>query len=36
VADGAVGVSVLALRRFGTFVDAAVFRQLTTSLAVVR
>jgi N-acetylglucosamine kinase-like BadF-type ATPase len=36
VADGAVGVSVLALRRFGTSVDAAVFQQLTTSLAAVR
>jgi N-acetylglucosamine kinase-like BadF-type ATPase len=36
VADGAVGVSVLALRRFGTFVDAAVFQQLTTSLTAVR
>jgi N-acetylglucosamine kinase-like BadF-type ATPase len=36
VADGAVGVSVLALRRFGTYVDAAVFQQLTTSLTAVR
>jgi hypothetical protein len=36
VADGAVGVSVLALRHAGTYVDAAVFQQLTTSLATVR
>ena len=36
VADGTVGVSVLALRRFGTYVDAAVFQQLTTSLTTVR
>jgi N-acetylglucosamine kinase-like BadF-type ATPase len=36
VADGAVGVCVLALRQAGTHVDAAVFEQLTTSLAAVR
>jgi N-acetylglucosamine kinase-like BadF-type ATPase len=36
VADGAVGVSVLALRHAGTYVDAAVFQQLTTSLTTVR
>jgi N-acetylglucosamine kinase-like BadF-type ATPase len=36
VADGAVGVSVLALRHYGTHVDAAVFDRLTTSLAAVR
>jgi N-acetylglucosamine kinase-like BadF-type ATPase len=36
VADGTVGVSVLALRRFGAYVDAAVFRQVTTSLTAVR
>jgi glucosamine kinase len=36
VADGAVGVSVLALRQAGTYVDAAVFQQLTTSLTAVR
>jgi N-acetylglucosamine kinase-like BadF-type ATPase len=36
VADGAAGVCVLALRRAGTYVDAAVFRQLTASLAAVR
>jgi N-acetylglucosamine kinase-like BadF-type ATPase len=36
VADGAVGVSVLALRHAGTYVDAAVFQQLTTSLTAVR
>jgi len=36
VADGAVGVCVLALRHAGTHVDAAVFEQLTTSLAAVR
>jgi N-acetylglucosamine kinase-like BadF-type ATPase len=36
VADGAVGVSVLALRHAGTPVDAAVFDRLTASLAEVR
>jgi N-acetylglucosamine kinase-like BadF-type ATPase len=36
VADGAVGVSVLALRHAGTHVDAAVFHRLTTSLTAVR
>jgi hypothetical protein len=36
VADGAVGVSVLALRHAGTYVDAAVFQQLTTSLTTMR
>jgi N-acetylglucosamine kinase-like BadF-type ATPase len=36
VADGAVGICVLALRHFGTHVDAAVFQQLTASLAAVR
>ncbi len=36
VTDGAVGVCVLALRHAGTQVDAAVFRQLTTSLSAVR
>jgi N-acetylglucosamine kinase-like BadF-type ATPase len=36
VADGAVGVCVLTLRHAGTNVDAAVFHQLTTSLAAVR
>jgi glucosamine kinase len=36
VADGTVGVSVLALRHAGTFVDAAVFQQVTTSLTAVR
>jgi glucosamine kinase len=36
VADGAVGVSVLAVRQAGTFVDAAVFDQLASSLAAVR
>ncbi len=36
VADGAVGVSVLALRHAGTYVDAAVFQRLTTSLTAVR
>jgi len=36
VVDGAVGVSVLALRHAGTDVDAAVFRRLATSLDAVR
>jgi N-acetylglucosamine kinase-like BadF-type ATPase len=36
VADGALGVCVLALRRFGTDVDAAVFQQLASSLTAVR
>jgi N-acetylglucosamine kinase-like BadF-type ATPase len=36
VVDGAVGVCVLALRHAGTYVDAGVFLQLTTSLAAVR
>jgi glucosamine kinase len=36
VADGALGVSVLALRHAGTHVDAAMFRRLTTSLSAVR
>jgi glucosamine kinase len=36
VADGAVGVCVLALRHVGTHVDAAVFHQLTASLCEVR
>jgi hypothetical protein len=36
VVDGAVGVCVLALRHAGTYVDAGVFQQLTTSLAAVR
>ena len=36
VADGAVGVSVLALRHAGAHVDAAVFDQLTASLTAVR
>jgi glucosamine kinase len=36
VADGTVGVSVLALRHAGTHVDAGVFRRLTTSLTDVR
>jgi N-acetylglucosamine kinase-like BadF-type ATPase len=36
VADGAVGVCVLTLRHAGTYVDAAVFQQLTTSLTAVR
>jgi N-acetylglucosamine kinase-like BadF-type ATPase len=36
VADGAVGICVLALRRTGTYVDAAVFQQLTASLTAVR
>jgi glucosamine kinase len=36
VADGAVGVCVLAVRHAGTLVDADVFGQLTTSLAAVR
>jgi N-acetylglucosamine kinase-like BadF-type ATPase len=36
VTDGAVGVSVLALRHAGTYVDATVFHQVTTSLTAVR
>jgi N-acetylglucosamine kinase-like BadF-type ATPase len=36
VADGAVGVCVLALRHAGTDVDAAVFERLRTSLTAVR
>jgi glucosamine kinase len=36
VADGALGVCVLTLRRAGTPVDAAVFSQLTASLSAVR
>jgi N-acetylglucosamine kinase-like BadF-type ATPase len=36
VADGAVGVCVLALRHAGSAVDEAVFRRLTASLASVR
>jgi glucosamine kinase len=36
VADGAVGVSVLALRDAGTPVDEAVFHQVTTSLSALR
>jgi N-acetylglucosamine kinase-like BadF-type ATPase len=36
VIDGAVGVSVLAVRHAGTLVDAALFEQLTTSLTSVR
>jgi glucosamine kinase len=36
VADGGVGVCVLALRRFGPDVGEAVFRQLAISLAAVR
>ena len=36
VADGAVGVSVLALRHAGTHVDATMFEQLTASLTAVR
>jgi N-acetylglucosamine kinase-like BadF-type ATPase len=36
VADGAVGVCVLALQHAGTRVDATVFRLVTTSLAAVR
>jgi glucosamine kinase len=36
VADGALGVCVLALRHAGTYVDAALFRQLTASLTAVR
>jgi hypothetical protein len=36
VTDGAVGVSVLALRHVGTYVDATVFHQVTTSLTAVR
>ncbi len=35
-ADGAVGVSVLAVRHVGTSVDAAMFDQLTSSLAAAR
>ena len=36
VADGALGVCVLALRSAGTHVDAATFQRLATSLAAVR
>jgi N-acetylglucosamine kinase-like BadF-type ATPase len=36
VADGALGVCVLTLRHAGTYVDEALLRQLTTSLAAVR
>ena len=36
VADGVLGVCVLALRRAGTDVDAATFQRLATSLAAVR
>ena len=36
VADGALGVCVLALRRAGTHVDAAMFQRLATSLAALR
>ncbi|WP_051276889.1 N-acetylglucosamine kinase [Marmoricola sp. URHB0036] len=36
VADGVLGVCVLALRRTGTTVDAAAFQRLATSLAAVR
>ena len=36
VADGVLGVCVLALRSVGTEVDAAMFQRLTTSLAAVR
>jgi glucosamine kinase len=36
VADGAVGVSVLALRHAGTYVDTAVFEQVATSLDAAR
>ena len=36
VADGAVGAAVLALRHAGTYVDEAVFGEVTTSLAAVR
>ena len=36
VADGVLGVCVLALRRVGTDVDAAMFRQMGSSLAAVR
>lgn len=36
VADGAVGVSVLAVRHTGTLVDGALFDRLATSLAAVR
>jgi glucosamine kinase len=36
VADGAVGVAVLALRHAGTRVDTAVFQRLTTSLTALR
>jgi N-acetylglucosamine kinase-like BadF-type ATPase len=36
VADGALGVSVLALRHAGTSVDGAVFQRLSTSLAALR
>jgi glucosamine kinase len=36
VVDGAVGISVLALRHAGTHVDGTVFRRLETSLTAVR
>ena len=36
VADGAVGVCVLAVRHAGTYVDTAVFQRLTTSLNALR
>jgi N-acetylglucosamine kinase-like BadF-type ATPase len=36
VADGAVGACVLTLRHAGTYVDSAVFHQVTTSLTAVR
>jgi glucosamine kinase len=36
VADGALGVCVLALRHAGTHVDAAMFQRLATSLAALR
>ena len=36
VVDGALGVCVLTLRHAGADVDAAVFEQLSTSLAAVR
>ena len=36
MADGAVGVCVLALRHAGTYVDTAVFQRLTTSLNALR
>jgi N-acetylglucosamine kinase-like BadF-type ATPase len=36
VTDGALGACVLTLRHSGTYVDAATFQQVTTSLAAVR